>query len=607
MLLRAGSSLLKPRASSTALFVANSGWTRGYAKDNKNRPPFKKAFSPPGVASSISAAQQRRNPTEPAGSGPVTGPGPSSSDPRTFRTSGRGDYSKQQDEFLTRNPPDGNPVPQTKGGGPGPLRPSESNDNTPRDFSSSQDEFKTSSASHSNTAPQSTSPSAVDPAIAQSRSDGPVQTKPLPDLTRGIPSTLDAELDSQLSSERSSAGPLDLTESAARSSAESGGRGGGDLPRTSYISSIERRRNRNFNLMYAALLLFGVTGAVYLGRDWETEEEEKRHADAPSGWGFGLFYHRAKTRLSHTLDYYKDPTSVKLLPDVDPMFERPFTLVLSLEDLLVHSEWSREHGWRLAKRPGVDYFLRYLQQYYELVVFTSVPYFSAEPVLKKLDPYRVITFPLFREQTRYEKGQHVKDLSCLNRDLSKVILVDTVPEHAKLQPENAIILPKWKGNPSDKELVSLIPFLEYVATMGLTDTRAVLKSFEGTHIPAEFAARELKAREKFDKELAEERAKRPHRLGRGLMQSLLGMRSDPGLDGFEQSASEAYEQGKMPQDRVRERGQKNYEALEKDIREKGAQWLKEMEAEEKKMQEEQMKGMKSSVTGMFSLGRPGQS
>ena len=31
----------------------------------------------------------------------------------------------------------------------------------------------------------------------------------------------------------------------------------------------------------------------------------------------------------------------------------------------------RQHGWRTAKRPGVDYFLAYVSQFYEVVIFTS--------------------------------------------------------------------------------------------------------------------------------------------------------------------------------------------------------------------------------------------
>lgn len=344
--------------------------------------------------------------------------------------------------------------------------------------------------------------------------------------------------------------------------------------------------------------ILGVVGAIYLGRDWENEEEEKAHSEAPSGWGLMLMYDRARSRLSSQMGYYTEPTFPKLLPDLDPA--PPYTLVLSLEDLLVHSEWTREHGWRTAKRPGVDYFLRYLSQYYELVIFTSLPSTSADPVIRKLDPFRVVMWPLFREATRYEKGEYIKDLSYLNRDLSKTILVDTKPSHAKLQRQNAIILPPWTGQPNDRNLVALIPFLEYIATMGITDVRKALESFEGQDIPTEFARREAKAREAFNAQLAAERAKRPKHSASSLLMGALGLKGGgQGLVVGEQSAAEGFEQGKMLSDQIRERGMKQYEVMEKEIRENGEKWLREMAEEEKKLQEEQMKSMKSGMVGWF--------
>lgn len=229
---------------------------------------------------------------------------------------------------------------------------------------------------------------------------------PLPDLTQGIPSTLAAELEG-----RSKPGPttLNLTEDPNRSDDYAdGGRGGEDIPKDGYVSSVDRRRDRMAKIMYALFFLGIVGGTAYMGRDWDTTEEEKLHPNTPSGWGIGLFYNRIKARLTDLTSYYKDPTFEKLLPDEDPQLRPPYTLVLSLEDLLVHSEWSREHGWRVAKRPGVDYFIRYLSQYYEIVLFTSVPSMMADQVLRKLDPFRIIRWPLFREATKYQDGEYVK-------------------------------------------------------------------------------------------------------------------------------------------------------------------------------------------------------
>ena len=88
-------------------------------------------------------------------------------------------------------------------------------------------------------------------------------------------------------------------------------------------------------------------------------------------------------------------------------------------------------------------------------------------------------------------------------------MIDTKEEHARLQPENSIILDKWQGDPKDKTLVALIPFLEYMAGMGVEDVRPVLKSFEGTDIPIEFTKREKAMRDRFQKQMAEEQKKRP--------------------------------------------------------------------------------------------------
>jgi import inner membrane translocase subunit TIM50 len=245
-------------------------------------------------------------------------------------------------------------------------------------------------------------------------------TGPLPDLRQGIPSTFAEEfLKKETSSQTAQSGThahhdINVTEDPRQNSgsAEEGpGREEGELPKSAYQTSIDKRREKMARYLYAGFGLFFATGALYLGRNWDTEEEERAHPDTPSGWGWQLFYDRCKARISGQMGYYTEPTFPKLLPDVDPA--PPYTLVLSLEDLMIHSEWSREHGWRTAKRPGIDYFLGYLSQYYELVLFTSLPVSAADQIVRKLDPYHFMTFPLFREATRYEKGHYVKVLPIL--------------------------------------------------------------------------------------------------------------------------------------------------------------------------------------------------
>ena len=282
------------------------------------------------------------------------------------------------------------------------LRATSSASSSSHDPSTLQDHSAVSTSSGSNVAHHSVSQSTTHPTAAQADHAQSLSSKPLPDLTQGIPSTLDAELDPQ--SGKSDPTSLNITEDPTAS----GGKGGGDFPKTAYISSLERKRARIARWIYGIVLVNLIGSALWFGRNWESEEEERKYPSAPSGWGLVLFYNRVKARWRGTLDYYNEPAFPKLLPDPDPAWERPYTLILSLEDLLVHSEWSRDHGWRMAKRPGVDYFLRYLSQYYELVIWTSAQSMIAQPIIQKLDPYRVVMWPLFREATRYQQGEYIK-------------------------------------------------------------------------------------------------------------------------------------------------------------------------------------------------------
>lgn len=200
-----------------------------------------------------------------------------------------------------------------------------------------------------------------------------------------------------------------------------------------------------------------------------------------------------------------------------------------------------------------------------------------------------------------------QDLSYLNRDLSKVIIIDTEPKHVRAQPENAIILPKWKGQPGDKDLVDLVPFLEFIHTMQYSDVRKVLQSFDGKHIPTEFARREALARAEHARRIGTGKAKTSGG-GLGWLSSHLGLKpSNMSLmvspEG-EENPAEAFAKGKMLQDIARERGMRNYLLLEDEIKKNGEKWLKEEQEAQEKAQKEAMNSMKTSLTGWFVKEEP---
>jgi import inner membrane translocase subunit TIM50 len=256
------------------------------------------------------------------------------------------------------------------------------------------------------------------------------------------------------------------------------------------LSSIERRRRYLGRIALGVFVIAFGAQVTYMGREWEEHElKDKRLSieNAPSTrWA------RTTTRFSDLFNYLKEPVSAELLPPPMPApHGKPYTLLLSIDDLLVTSTWDREHGWRTAKRPGVDYFIAYLSQFYEVVIFTSQYFYTATPIVEKLDPYNMfIQHRLFREATRSVGGQIVKDLSYLNRDLSKVIIVDTHAQHVSLHPENAVIVPKWDGSPGDRGLIALIPFLESIGIYKPPDVRPILQAYQGKDIPLEYAKRE---------------------------------------------------------------------------------------------------------------------
>ncbi|AMD20791.1 HDR049Cp [Eremothecium sinecaudum] len=311
-------------------------------------------------------------------------------------------------------------------------------------------------------------------------------------------------------------------------------------------TEIKRERYANFFYIFS---LSGIMGTgLYMSRNWDESEPESMRNGVDNGYTPGLMFRRFKTRFDSIFTFFQEPPFPDLLPPPPPPpYQRPLTLVLPLEDFLVHSEWSQKHGWRTAKRPGADYFLGYISQYYEVVLFSSNYMMNAEKIAEKLDPiHAFVTYNLFKEHCLYKDGVHIKDLSHLNRDLGKTIIIDTDPNAFKLQPENAIQAKPWKGT-ADDGLLQYIPFLEYLVTQQTNDVRPILASFKDReHIPEEFDRRVKKLRQKFERE--------QKAAMQGWFMKLLGI----GVTG---------RPSKFPLDIIREEGEKNYVRFMKIIEE----------------------------------------
>ncbi|XP_025039145.1 CTD small phosphatase-like protein isoform X2 [Pelodiscus sinensis] len=114
----------------------------------------------------------------------------------------------------------------------------------------------------------------------------------------------------------------------------------------------------------------------------------------------------------------------------------------------------------VLKRPHVDEFLQRMGELFECVLFTASLAKYADPVADLLDRWGVFRARLFRESCVFHRGNYVKDLSRLGRELSKVIIVDNSPASYIFHPENAVPVQSWFDDMMDTELLDLIPFFE---------------------------------------------------------------------------------------------------------------------------------------------------
>ncbi|KAL4195276.1 hypothetical protein AMTRI_Chr05g63830 [Amborella trichopoda] len=189
---------------------------------------------------------------------------------------------------------------------------------------------------------------------------------------------------------------------------------------------------------------------------------------------------------------FTEPSSEKLLPDILPIDQHKFTLVLDLNETLVYSDWKRERGWRTFKRPGVDDFLEHLAPYYEIVVYSDQQSVYVDPIISRLDQKGLIRYRLSRAETKYVDGKHYRDFCKLNRDPSRVLYVSGHALENSLQPENCVPIKPWKLESDDTQLLDLIPFLEYVGSHKPADIRTVLQTYQGCDVAKEFLERRRK-------------------------------------------------------------------------------------------------------------------
>ncbi|CAG2168144.1 unnamed protein product, partial [Oppiella nova] len=173
--------------------------------------------------------------------------------------------------------------------------------------------------------------------------------------------------------------------------------------------------------------------------------------------------------------YFPKSQGKYLLPNIKSQDSHKICLVIDLDETLVHSSFKpisnadfivpveidgTIHQVYVLKRPYVDEFLQRMGELYECVLFTASLAKYADPVADLLDKWGVFRSRLFRESCVFYRGNYVKDLGRLGRDLNKVVIVDNSPASYIFHPDNAVPVASWFDDMTDTELSDLIPFFD---------------------------------------------------------------------------------------------------------------------------------------------------
>ncbi|AJU17845.1 Nuclear envelope morphology protein 1 [Saccharomyces cerevisiae] len=196
----------------------------------------------------------------------------------------------------------------------------------------------------------------------------------------------------------------------------------------------------------------------------------------------------------------------KLIPKSVLNTQKKKKLVIDLDETLIHSaSRSTTHSnssqghlvevkfglsgirtlYFIHKRPYCDLFLTKVSKWYDLIIFTASMKEYADPVIDWLESSFPSSFSkrYYRSDCVLRDGVgYIKDLSIVkdseengkgnSSSLDDVIIIDNSPVSYAMNVDNAIQVEGWISDPTDTDLLNLLPFLE--AMRYSTDVRNIL-------------------------------------------------------------------------------------------------------------------------------------
>ena len=165
------------------------------------------------------------------------------------------------------------------------------------------------------------------------------------------------------------------------------------------------------------------------------------------------------TNIIVDLKYYstfssKNQNTIINTPYINEHPTKDYTLVLDLDETLIHFSINAQNEGHLFFRPYLFHFLNTVSEFYELIIFTAGLKEYAKIVLDLIENRmgkKIFDYRLYREHTEpNDEGIFIKDLSKIGRNLQKIIIVDNTKENYELQNDNGIEIKSYYGFDSKK-------------------------------------------------------------------------------------------------------------------------------------------------------------
>jgi RNA polymerase II subunit A small phosphatase-like protein len=156
-------------------------------------------------------------------------------------------------------------------------------------------------------------------------------------------------------------------------------------------------------------------------------------------------------------------------------------LILDLDETLVYATQERGKvdfdfevfNYFVKKRPHLDEFLDRIFAWFDVAVWTSSgSSYAAQLVTRLFTDAEELQFVWDERRCTMQRDlithryYAIKDLKKVKRrgyDLERVLMIDDTPKKLRRQYGNHLMLKAFEGDPSDRELLAVLPYLEWLS------------------------------------------------------------------------------------------------------------------------------------------------